>query len=418
MSNSARQVVVTGLGAVTPLGEDVSSTWAALLAGKSGVCTLSDSWADELPVRIAAPVRSDPAALIPSHQLRRMDRSEQLALIAARQAWQDAGAPEVEPHRLGVSIATTGLGGLGVALDAYDILRTKGWRRLSPFTLPMFMPNGAAAWIGIEFGARAGVHTPASACASGAEAIGYGMHMIRSGRADVVIVGGAEAAIHPLTFAMFAVMRAVSCRNDDPERASRPFDKARDGFVLGEGAGMMVLESAEHAARRGADVLAVAAGVGYSADAYDVAKTAPDGAGSVMAIQQALADADITPEHVVHINAHATSTLVGDAAEAMAISQAIGTAVSGIAVSATKSMTGHLLGGAGAIEAVATICALRDSVAPPTINLEDPDDEIIATGINIAAEPRELRSGPWPAVALSNSYGFGGHNVTLAFMTV
>ena len=417
MINCTERVVVTGLGAVTALGEDVSSTWSALLAGKSGVGTLSESWADELPVRIAAPVRTDPAALIPSHQLRRMERSEQLALIAARQAWQQAGAPRVEPDRLGVSIATTGLAGLETTLDAYDILRKKGWRRLSPYTVPMFMLNGAAAWIGIELGARAGVHAPVSACASGAEAIGYGMHMIRCGRADVVVVGGAEAAIHPLSIAMFAVMRALSCRNDEPERASRPFDKARDGFVIGEGAGAMVLESAEHAARRGADVLAVAAGVGYSADAYDVAKAAPDGAGSAMAIQQALADADIPPEHIVHINAHATSTPVGDAAEAMAISRAIGDAVRGITVSATKSMTGHLIGGAGAIESVATICALRDSVAPPTINLEDPDDKVTAAGINIAAEPRELRTGPWPAVALNNSSGFGGHNVTLAFMT-
>jgi len=407
---------VTGLGAVTPLGDDAPSTWAGLLAGKSGVRALDESWADDLPVRIAAPVTTDLAALIPFSQMRRMDRSEQLALIAARQAWQDAGAPQVESHRLGVSVATTGLGGLGVALDAHDILRTRGWRRLSPFTVPMFMPNGAAAWIGIELGARAGIHTAASACASSAEAIGYGMHMIRSGRADVVVAGGAEAALFPLNIAMFAVMRALSCRNDDPERASRPFDKARDGFVLGEGAGAVVLESAEHAVRRGANVLAVAAGVGYASDAHDVAQAAPDGAGCAMAIQQALADANIAPEHIVHINAHATSTLVGDSAEAKAISRAIGDAVSGIIVSATKSMTGHLVGGAGAIESVAAICALRDSVAPPTINLDDPDDEVVAAGINIAAEPRELRSQLRSAVALSNSSGFGGHNVTLAFM--
>lgn len=407
--------MVTGLGAVTPLGEDVASTWAALLAGKSGVGKVTESWADELPVRIAAPARTDPAAMIPSYQSRCMHRFEQLALIAARQAWQDAGAPHVEPDRLGVSIATS-LGGLGAALEANDILKENGWRRVSPFTVPMFMANGAAAWIGIELGARAGVHTTVSACASGAEAIGYGIYMIRSGRADVVVAGGAEAAIFPLTFAAFAAMRALSRRNDAPEQASRPFDKARDGFVLGEGAGAIVLESAEHAARRGADVRAVAAGVGSSADAYDVAKGAPDGAGSFLAIRRALADAGVAPEHVVHINAHATSTLAGDAAEAVAISRAIGDAASGAIVSATKSMTGHLLGGAGAIESIATICALRDSVAPPTINLDDPDDEIIAAGINIAAEPRELRSGPGPAVALNNSSGFGGHNVTLAFM--
>jgi 3-oxoacyl-[acyl-carrier-protein] synthase II len=417
VSTYPERLVVTGLGAVTPLGGDVASTWAALLAGQSGVRQLNESWADELPVRIAAPARTDPAAMIPSRQLRRMDRSEQLALIAARQAWQDAGAPHVGADRLGVSIAS-GVGGLGTTLHAYDTLRKEGWQRLSPFTVPMLMPNGAAAWIGIELGACAGVHTAVSACASSAEAIGYGMHMIRSGRADVVVAGGAEAAILPLTIAAFAVMRALSLRNDDPERASRPFDEARDGFVLGEGAGAIVLESAGHAARRGAVVRAVAAGVGYSADAYHLAQAAPDGGGSAMAIQRALADADIGPERVVHINAHATSTPAGDAAEAMAIKRAIGSTVSGIIVSATKSMTGHLLGGAGAVESVATICALCDSVAPPTINLEDPGDEIVASGIQIATEPCELRTGPRPAVALNNSFGFGGHNVTLAFMAV
>jgi len=313
-------------------------------------------------------------------------------------------------------MSSSGLGsGVRAILDAHEILKTKGWRRLSPYAVPMFMVNGAAARIGIELGARAGVHAPVSACASSAEAIGYGIDMIRSGRADVVIAGGAEAAIHPVTFAMFAVMRALSCRNDDPQRASRPFDKGRDGFVLGEGAGAIVLESAEHAIGRGADVLAVAAGAGYSADAYDVAKAAPDGSGSAAAMQRALTDAGIAPEHVVHINAHASSTLAGDTAEAMAISHALGGEAGRAVVSGTKSMTGHLLGGSGAIEAVAAICALRKSIAPPTINLEDPDDGITATGINIAAEPRELRTRPWPAAVLSNSSGFGGHNVTLVF---
>ncbi len=415
MSDYAERVVVTGLGAVSPVGGDVATTWAALLAGKSGVRQLDESWAGELPVRIAAPAMADPAATIPAVQLRRMDRAEQLALIAARQAWQDAGAPQVPGDRLGVSIATS-LGGLGTTLDSYDTLREKGWQRMSPFTVPMFLLNGAAAWIGIEFGACAGVHTTVSACASSAEAIGYGMHMIRSGRADVVIAGGTEAPILPFTIAAFAVMRALSCRNGDPERASRPFDKARDGFVLGEGAGVLVLESAEYAARRGADVLAVAAGVGYSADAYHLTRAAVDGSGSAQAIRRALADAGVAPDQVVHLNAHGTSTPAGDAAEAMAIHRAIGSAVSGVTVSATKSTTGHLLGAAGAIESVATICALRDSVAPPTINLEDPDDEIIAAGIRIATEPEELRSVPGRAVALNNSFGFGGHNVTLVFM--
>jgi 3-oxoacyl-[acyl-carrier-protein] synthase II len=410
------RVVVTGLGAITPLGDDVASTWAALLAGQSGVRKLTESWADELPVRIAAPATADLASMISSRQLRRMDRCEQLALIAARQAWQDAGAPQVREDRLAVSVGS-GVGGLGTTLEAYDTLKEQGWQRLSPFTVPMFMPNGPAAWIGIELGARAGVHAAVSACASSAEAIGYGMHMIRSGRADVVVAGGAEATILPFAIASFAVMRALSVRNDDPERASRPFDKARDGFVLGEGAGMIVLESAGHAARRGAIVHAVAAGVGYSADAYHVAQTAPDGAGSAQAIQRALADAGAQPEQVVHINAHATSTPAGDVAEAMAIQRAIGAPASRITVSATKSMTGHLLGGAGAVESIATICALRQSVAPPTINLEDPDDEIISAGIHVSAKPCEFRTASNPAVALNNSFGFGGHNVTLAFMT-
>jgi 3-oxoacyl-[acyl-carrier-protein] synthase II len=344
-----------------------------------------------------------------------MDRSEQLALIAARQAWQDAGAPPVEPDRLGVSFSSAA-GGLGSTLDAYDTLRQKGWQRLSPFTVPMFMPNGAAAWIGIELGARAGTHAAVSGCASSAEAIGYGMQMIRSGRADVVVAGGADAAIMPLTIAAFAVMQALSLRNNEPERASRPFDKGRDGFVLGEGAGAVVLESAEHAAKRGAVVHAVAAGVGYSADAKHLAQATADGAGSALAIRHALADATVSPEQVVHVNAHATSTPVGDRAEAIAIRRAMGSAACGTIVSGTKSMTGHLLGSAGAVESVLAVCALRDAVAPPTINLEGPDDEITATGIDIATEPRELRREPGRAVALSNSFGFGGHNVSLAFM--
>jgi 3-oxoacyl-[acyl-carrier-protein] synthase II len=344
-----------------------------------------------------------------------MDRCEQLALIAARQAWQDAGAPQVEADRLGVSVGS-GIGGLNAAIVANDTLREKGWQRISPFAVPMLMPNGSAAWIGIELGARAGVHAAVSACATSAEAIGYGMEMIRSGRADVVVAGGTEAPILPLTIAGFAVTRALSSRNAEPERASRPFDKARDGFVLGEGAGMMILESAEHAARRGAPVHAVAAGVGYSADAYHLTHADLDGYGSALAIRRALKDAGLAPHQVVHVNAHATSTPTGDSAEAMAIRRALGSDTRRAILSATKSMTGHLLGGAGAVESIMAVCALRDAVAPPTINLEDPADEIVAAGIEIAAEPRELLSGPGSVAALSNSFGFGGHNVTLAFV--
>ena len=406
------RVVVTGLGATSPLGGDVASTWTSLLAGRSGARELAKDWAPELPVQIAAPAAVDPATVLDRVQARRLDRCEQFALVAAREAWAHAGAPEVAPERLGV-VVSSGIGGVASTLAAYDTLKEKGWQRLSPFTVPMLMPNGSAGWIGIELNARAGVHTTVSACASGAEAIGYAIEMIRSGRADVVLAGGTEAAIIPLNVAAFAAMRALSLRNDEPERASRPFDKGRDGFLLGEGAGMVVLESAEHAAARGAMVHAVAAGAGYSADAHHIAQPEPTGRGIVAAIERALADAALTPDQVVHINAHATSTPAGDVVEGQAIRAALGPAVDGVVVSATKSMTGHLLGGAGALEAVATILALREGVAPPTINLDDPDDE---AGIDIATEPRDLKPhGSAPMAALNNSFGFGGHNVALAF---
>jgi 3-oxoacyl-[acyl-carrier-protein] synthase II len=406
------KVVVTGLGAITPVGADVPSTWDSLLAGRSGVTSLTDDWAQELPARIAAWAAADPATLINRVQARRMDRCEQFALVAAREAWADAGSPEVQPERLGV-VVSSGIGGVASTLAAYDTLKEKGWARLSPFTVPMLMPNGSAGWLSIELRARAGVHTTVSACASGAEAIGYAMEMIRSGRADVVVAGGTEAAIIPLNIAAFAAMRALSTRNDEPQRASRPFDRGRDGFVLGEGAGMVVLESAEHAARRGATVHAVAAGVGYSADAHHIAQPDPDATGVVFAIQRALGDARLNAEQVAHVNAHATSTPAGDVVECQAIAAALGPAASGVVVSATKSMTGHLLGGAGAVESVAAILALRERVAPPTINLDDPDDN---AGIQIATEPTKLQQrGDAPMAVLNNSFGFGGHNVALAF---
>ena len=406
------RVVVTGLGATTPLGGDVPSTWEGMLAGRSGATVLADDGYASLPTRIAAPAAVDPATVIDRVQARRLDRCEQFAIVAAREAWTASGAPEVPPERLGV-VVSSGIGGISTILTAYDTLRDRGWQRLSPFTVPMLMPNGSAGWIGIELGARAGVHTTVSACASGAEAIGYAIDMIRLGRADVVLAGGTEAAIIPLNIAAFAAMRALSIRNDEPERASRPFDKERDGFVLGEGAGMLVLESEEHARQRGAQVLAVAAGSGYSADAHNIAQPEPSGRGIVAAIKAVLADAGLDPDQVVHVNAHATSTPAGDAVEGQAIVAALGPAADGVVVSATKSMTGHLLGGAGAVEAVATILALRDRVAPPTINLDDPDED---ARVDIATKPRELAAhGSAPMAALNNSFGFGGHNVTLAF---
>jgi 3-oxoacyl-[acyl-carrier-protein] synthase II len=407
-----KSVVVTGLGATTPLGGDVASTWSGMLAGRSGVRALTEDWAKDLPARIAGVAAVDPAEGVGRVQARRMDRCEQFAVVAAREAWADAGSPEVNPERLGVSV-TSGIGGIGSTLAAYDMLREKGWQRISPFTVPMLMPNGSAGLISIELGAQAGAHSAVSACASGAEAVGYGIDMIRSGRADVVVAGGTEAAIMALNLGAFAVMRALSLRNDEPERASRPFDKGRDGFVLGEGAGMVVLESAAHAAARGARVYAVAAGAGYSSDGYHIAHPHPEGTGVRLAMQRALANAGVSPEQITHVNAHATSTPEGDVVEAQAIQAALGATADRVVVSSTKSMTGHLLGGAGAIESVAAIMALKDRVAPPTINLEDPDDGVEVT---VASEPRPLAPvGQEPMAVLNNAFGFGGHNVSLVF---
>ena len=413
MSNNDRVVVVTGLGATTPLGGDVASTWSAMLAGTSGVRRLTEPWVENLPVKIAARAVADPAEAVGRAQARKMDRCEQFALVAAREAWADAGAPTVDPYRLGVAV-TSGIGGIGSTLTAYDALREKGWTRISPFTVPMLMPNGAAGWISIEFGAKAGAHALVSACASGAETIGYGADMIRSGRADVVFAGGAEAAIMALNIGAFAVMRAMSTRNDEPERASRPFDKGRDGFVLGEGAGVVILESLEHALARQAKIYAVAAGAGYSSDAHHISLGSPDGEGVRFAIEAALRDAGVSPAQVVHVNAHATSTPGGDPLESKALAAAFGADADGVVVSATKSMTGHLLGGAGAVETVASIMALVDRTAPPTINLEDLDDEVT---VDVATKPRPLapRVPGAPMAVLNNAFGFGGHNVALTF---
>lgn len=398
--------MVTGLGATTPLGGDVATTWRRLLAGESGVRTLTEEWAADLPVRIGARVAVEPTEVLDRVEARTLDRSQQFALIAARQAWEDAGRPEVDRGRLGVVFAS-GIGGVTTLLNAYDVLREKGPRRVSPYTVPMLMPNGPAAAVGLDLGAQAGVHTPVSACASGAEAIAYGLEMIRSGRADVAVCGGTEAAIHALPLAAFASMRALSTRNDEPERASRPYDKARDGFVMGEGAGAVVLEEFEYARARGARILGEIAGAGLSSDGYHITAPDPEARGAVRALRSALADADLTPGDIVHINAHATSTPIGDVAEAKGIREVFGSAADGIVVTAPKSSFGHLLGAAGAVEAIATLLAVREKVSPPTLNLENQDDEV---DLDIAAlEPRPLRDG----AALSNSFGFGGHNVVL-----
>ena len=405
-----RRVVVTGLGATTPLGGDVATTWSALIAGTSGVSTLPHEWATTLPVTIAAMVAVDPSEVMERVEMRRLDRSEQFALIASREAWKDAGTPEVDKERLGVVIAS-GIGGVITMLDQYDILKNKGARFVSPHTVPMLMPNGPAANVGLELGARAGVHTPVSACASGAEAIGYAMEMIRSNRADIIMSGGVEAAVHALPMAGFAAMKALSTRNDDPTRASRPYDRDRDGFVLGEGGAMLVLEELEHAKARGAHIYAEIAGQGLTSDGYHIAAPDPEGIGVQRAIAFALRDADLTTRDIVHLNAHATSTPVGDVAEANALRLALGADADHVAVSATKSMTGHLLGGAGAIESVFIVKALQERLAPPTINIENLDP---AVTINVVRDlPRALPSGD--IAALNDSFGFGGHNVVLAF---
>ncbi|MEZ5194288.1 MAG: beta-ketoacyl-ACP synthase II [Nocardioides sp.] len=407
------RVVVTGLGATSPVGGDVSSTWAALLAGTSGVRTIPEEWAEQLATQIAAIVAVDPTEVLDRVKARRLDRSGQLALVAGLEAWADSGLADagVEPERLGVAMAS-GIGGVQTLLTNYDALQQKGPRRVSPLAIPMLMPNSAAANIGLAIGAKAGVHTPVSACASGNEAIALGIDMIRLGRADVVVCGGTEAAVHPLPMAAFGQMMALSKRNDDPAAASRPWDRARDGFVLGEGSAAVVLESAAHAEARGARVYAEAAGAGITADSHDIAQPDPEGLGATRAMAMALREADLAPADIVHINAHATSTPQGDIAEATAIRSALGGAADGVVVTSTKSMTGHLLGAAGALESVATILALRDRVVPPTINLEDPED----VGLDLAATRRELPSGD--LAALNNSFGFGGHNVALAFRSV
>ena len=408
-----RRVVVTGLGATTPLGADVDSTWAALIAGKSGVRLLTEDWRELLPVHFAARVHTEPADQMERVEMRRLDRSEQFALVASREAWKDAGTPEIDKERLGVVIAS-GIGGVITLLDQYDNLKEKGARGVSPHTVPMLMPNGPAANVGLELQAKAGVHTPVSACASGAEAIGYALEMIRTNRADIIVSGGVEAAIHQLPMAGFAAMKALSTRNDAPERASRPYDRDRDGFVLGEGGGILILEEYEHAKARGAKIYCELVGQGLSSDGYHIAAPDPEGAGVQRAIKFALADAKLSTKDIVHLNAHATSTPAGDVAEANALRLALGSDIDHVAVSATKSMTGHLLGGAGAIESVFIVKALQERLAPPTINIENLDPAVTVDVVRDKA--RALPAGQ--IAALNDSFGFGGHNVVLAFATL
>jgi 3-oxoacyl-[acyl-carrier-protein] synthase II len=407
-------VVVTGLGATTPIGGDAVSTWEAALKGVSGAAPWVGPWVGdyELPVTFGAQLAVPASEVLQKVQLRRLDPSSQYALIAARDAWADAGSPEPEPTRLGVCMAS-GIGGLWTLLDNWDAMKAGGPRRVFPLSIPMLMPNAPAATVSLELGARAGAHTPVSACASGAEAIAMAIDMIRSGRADIVVAGGTEAVVHPLPVSAFAAMQALSTRNDSPETASRPYDTTRDGFVLGEGAGVLVLESEAHAKARGARIHAEVLGAGMSSDAHHIAAPEPEGMGAARAVAQALEVSGLQPGDVDHVNAHATSTPVGDAAEARAVRRALGSAADQVVVSGTKSMTGHLLGAAGAVEAIFAVCAVRDRLAPPTINITEVDPEI---DLDIVRDtPRTIGDGSRPVVALNNSFGFGGHNVALTF---
>ncbi|MEN9288030.1 MAG: hypothetical protein RLZ88_700 [Actinomycetota bacterium] len=407
----AQRIVVTGIGATTPLGGDAKSTWQALLAGESGISTLEQEWVAkyELPVTFAGQAKVPAAEVLTPQEAKRLDPSSQFALIAGREAWADAGSPEVTPERFAVEFST-GIGGVWTLLDAYDTLKEKGPRRVMPMTVPMLMPNGPAAAIGMDLAARGGVRTSVSACASSTEAIANAITRLNSGEIDIVVAGGAEAAIHPMPIAAFASMHALSRRNDDPAAASRPYDTARDGFVMGEGAGAIVLETLEHAQKRGAKIYAELVGGAVTSDAHHITAPDPEGTGAARAVLATLKQAGAEVTDVVHINAHATSTPVGDIAEYNALKRVFGEHLSKIAISATKSSTGHLLGGAGAIEAIFTILALHERTLPPTINLDNQDPEI---PLDVVTEPRKIAAGP--ALAISNSFGFGGHNAVVAF---
>jgi 3-oxoacyl-[acyl-carrier-protein] synthase II len=396
-----QRVMVTGFGAVSPVGLTAEATWEALLRGDSGVDSLDTDWSADLPVRIAARVGDGIAESLSVRETRRLDRVEQFALVAGREAWALAGAPEVEPTRLAV-VMGTGIGGIATTIEQDRMLQSSGPRRVSPHTVTMLMANGAAAWLSIELGAKGGARTPASACASGAEAIAMGREMILAGSADVVVCGGTEAAITQLTLAAFAQTRALSKLNDDPTRASRPFDTARDGFVLGEGAAVLVLEREDHAMARRAKLHGVVAGGAVTSDAFDIVGADP--ANQARTITSALRSAGLSPSDIGFVHAHATSTPAGDLNEAIAMGLAL---PDGPPVTSTKSSTGHLLGASGALSSVASLLALRDRQIPPTGNIDELDPAIDLDVVRGTPRPTAAQH------AIVNSFGFGGHNATL-----
>ncbi|CAI3791290.1 beta-ketoacyl-[acyl-carrier-protein] synthase family protein [Pseudarthrobacter sp. MM222] len=401
MSEVSPRVVITGLGAVTPVGGTAAESWDALLAGRSGIAALADDWAQALPVRLAGRVTLDVAALLSTPEYKRMDRCGQLALIASREAWAQAGRPDADPERLAVVIGS-GYGGLDTTLEQARTLDASGPRRVSPHTLTRIMTNAPSAWVSMEVGAKGGARTPVSACASGAEAISQGADMIRAGAADVVIAGGVDSCINGLIISGFAQIRALSTRNEDPQSASRPFDRDRDGFVLAEGAGILVLEREDHARARGAAILGVVAGTAVTSDAVDI--VAADPAMQRRVMEKALAAAELSPQDIGLVHAHATSTPVGDRLEADAIKAVLGNQVP---VTSTKSLTGHLLGGAGALGAVVMVQALRSGALPGTRNLQAPGD-----GVDLNIIP-ETVSGLSATAGITNAFGFGGHSAAL-----
>ena len=409
-----KKIVVTGIGASSPLGGTAPESWKNLLAGMSGTNALGYDWVDqyELPVRMAAEAKVRPADVLERQEIKRLDPASQFALISAREAWADAGAPEIDPVRLGVDYAT-GIGGLWTLLDAWDTLKERGPRRVLPMTVPMLMPNAAAAAVSMDLDARAFARTVVSACASSTESIASAYEHLQLGLADIVLAGGAESCVHPITLAAFSSMQALSRRNDDPATASRPYDTGRDGFVMGEGAATLVLETEEHAKARGAKIYAEIAGAGVTSDSYHITAPDPEGRGAARAVKAALEQAGATPDEVTHINAHATSTPVGDIAEYKALEAVFGERVREIPVSATKASHGHLLGGTGALEAIFAILAVKERTAPPTINLEELDPEI---PLSVSTSPQQL--GDAPQLAISNSFGFGGHNAVVAVRSV
>jgi 3-oxoacyl-[acyl-carrier-protein] synthase II len=409
-----RRVVVTGMGLITALGNDLPTTWAGLVEGRSGIRTIEAFDPSRINSRMAGEVRGfDPGRLLDRKEIRRTDRYAQFGLVATAEALAQAGLPEHFEGELAEQtgvILGTGLGGVGTLVDGFTTSALRGPDRISPFLVPMGIPNVGAGQVAIQFGMIGPNFTTASACATGGHAIGEASEIIRRGDADVMVAGGSEAAIFEPMVGGFAAMRALSMRNDDPEGASRPFDTGRDGFVIGEGAGVMILEALEHAQARGAQILAELVGYGATADASHITLPAPGGIGAVRAARRALEKAGLTPADIDHVNAHATSTPEGDKAELQAIRTIFGDDAGRVAITANKSMLGHTLGGAGAIEAITTVMSIRENCIPPTINLTDPDPE--ATGLDLTANKaatRDIRA------ALSNSFGFGGQNTALVF---